>query len=128
MSRIPTAATENGRRSKTLRTALVIDTHVQDHLTTRRALRETQIFELILSATDDEIARDLLNAPETPEPLLILLSEALAEEVLAHMPERLRARTVLLHGAGTVQPDQASPGLRKPVTASAIKDILSDLT
>jgi hypothetical protein len=128
MSHTPTAASENGGRSKNLRTVLVIDADVQDQLITRRALRDTQIFQHILSATNEDTARELLAAPETRELTLILLATNQVSAMLPLIPETLLRRTVLLtdtEGAGLETEMQY---LVKPVTADAIEDILSGLT
>ena len=127
MSHTPNAAAENGGRSKYLRTVLVIDADVQAQLITRRALRDTQVFQLILSATNKDAARELLSAPETRELTLILLATNQVSAVLPLIPETLLRRTVLLtdtEGAGLETKMQY---LVKPVSADAIEDILSSL-
>ena len=127
-------ASGNGRTNPFGQTAIVIDPAEATQLSLRAALRETALFDRILSAPDMARGLELLSASEQDgtTPALILLSADLLPDGLAALPFAMLARTVIVYGASE-DPSRARPSLdtltlTHPVTARDIEEMLKRLS
>ncbi|MEO1239012.1 MAG: hypothetical protein AAFW64_04980 [Pseudomonadota bacterium] len=126
MSQTPSPGAGNGARPIAEQVALVIDTDVERHLLSRRAIRQTDLFSVILSAESVETARDILTDPRTPSLPLILVEASLADRVLETMTAVQISRTALV--ADTPVGDARRPVLVTPVTADDLVALLNTMT
>ena len=125
MSKTPSTGAGNGARPAAVQAALVIDSDVERHLLLRRAIRQTDLFTVILSAESVETARDILKDPRTPRLQLILIETGMADTLLASMSAQHVGRTAIV--AETAQRDTRHPVISGEATANDIIALLKSL-
>lgn len=126
MSQTPSTGAGNGARPTAVQAALVIDTNIERHLLLRRAIRQTDLFTVILSAESVETAQDILNDTQTPRLQLILVEDSMAGTVLASMSAQHAGRTALV--SDTDQRDTRHPVISGQPTAQDIIALLESLS
>lgn len=125
MSQSPFGGGSNGARPSVPQASLVIDTVVERHLLLRRAIRQTALFSVILSAESVETARDILADAQTPQLALILIQSELADPVLAKMTADQIKRSAVVADAPVS--DTLRPVLVSPADANDIARLLEAL-
>lgn len=125
MSQSPFGGGSNSARPSVPQAALVIDTDVERHLLLRRAIRQTALFSVILSAESVETARDILADAQTPLLALILVQSELADRVLAKMTVDQIKRSAVVADAPVS--DTLRPVLVSPADANDIARLLEAL-
>ncbi len=116
----------NGVQFFATQTALVIDASVERHILNRRAIRETGLFSLILSAESTETAQEILGDAQTPELALILVDHALADLVDPMLSDVQFSRSALVSDVNLDQVDR--PVLVGPVGPNDIEALLEKLS
>ncbi|MEL7106067.1 MAG: hypothetical protein AAGM21_09105 [Pseudomonadota bacterium] len=126
MSQTPSSGAGNGARPLALQAALVVHSDIEQHLLLRRAIRQTGLFSVVLSAESIETARDILSDPQAPLLALILIEHALVDQVLPAMTPAQLGRTAYASDAPIT--DSRHPVLVTPAGPAEIEALLETLS